>query len=135
MDSIKNITFPRLAKEHVVPVIVGTISASLVLYSSYHIVFSRNNGKKAQNIKEIPMPGSRYPYVGHLMSLGELPARTITKWHEELGPIIKLQMGHQVWISVNCPALAHKIFATYGTETSYRPYTVFTQDYHSMNGK
>jgi hypothetical protein len=135
MEFIQNITLPRLAKDHAAPIIVSTAAASALLYSSYRAVFPRSDQRKLQGIKDIPMPSCRYPYIGHFLSLGELPSRTITKWHEELGPIIRLEMGHQIWISVNCPILAQKIFVTYGTETSYRPHTVFTQDYHSMNGK
>jgi hypothetical protein len=135
MEFLQSITLPRIAKDHATPLIVSTAAASALLYSSYRMAFSRGDRKKIQGIKEIPMPGSKYPYVGHLLSLGELPGRTIAKWHEEMGPILQLQMGHQTWISVNCPTLAHKIFVTYGAETSYRPYTVYTSKYHSMNGK
>lgn len=134
MDLIQGISLPRIVKDHTGSVIFSTFAASAILYSTYCGVF-KGDQKKIQGTKEIPIPSSKYPYIGHFLSLGELPARTIEKWHNELGPIVKLQMGRQTWISVNCPILAQKIFVTHGAETSYRPHTIFTQDYHSMNGK
>jgi hypothetical protein len=135
MGFIETIRLLRSDKNQATPIIVSIAAATAVVYTSFCIAFAHYGRKKNQNIKEIPMPGSSFPYIGHLLSLGELPGKTISKWHQQLGPIIQLQMGRQTWITVCCPILAHKIFVTCGAETSYRPYAVFTQDYHSMKGK
>ncbi|KAI8342909.1 cytochrome P450 [Chlamydoabsidia padenii] len=83
--------------------------------------------------KKIPSPGSWIPYFGHLFSLGKLPGLTVTKWNEELGPIIQLQMGQQTWIMLADPYLAHEIFATNGLVASERPTFTFS-NYYSHGG-
>ncbi|KAL0579402.1 hypothetical protein ABG067_008645, partial [Albugo candida] len=75
--------------------IASIVVASSVLYSSYRLISGSN---KLKGLKDIPEPKSSYPYVGHLLSLGEFPSKTVTQWHKELGPIIKLRMGAQTWI-------------------------------------
>ncbi|KAI8334343.1 cytochrome P450 [Chlamydoabsidia padenii] len=84
--------------------------------------------------KPIPMPGSRLPYVGHLLSLGELPAVTLTKWNQELGPLIQLKMGNQNWVVISDPYIAHEIFMTNGVVASDRPAHIFF-DYYSHLGR
>ncbi|KAI9274024.1 cytochrome P450 [Helicostylum pulchrum] len=123
---------PNLHRKNVLPIVSVTTAASLI-YTTYRIL--KTEQEKKQNFKKIPIPGSSYPYVGHMMSLGELPGRTIAKWHEELGPIINLKMGVQNWILVDDPVLAHKIFVTKGMETSYRPHNVYAHDHYSFGGK
>lgn len=113
--------------------LAGAAVLSTVLYSSYKLITGTN--KKPKGLKEIPVPKSSYPYVGHMFSLGELPGETISKWHKEFGPILKLHMGAQTWIMVDDPTLAQKIFVSNGAETSYRPECEFNYRYHSMNGK
>lgn len=107
--------------------------ASSILYTSYRLIAGAN--KKRRGTREIPVPGSSYPYVGHMFSLGELPGKTISKWHAELGPILKLKMGAQTWIMIDDPALAHKIFVGNGAETSYRPESIYAFKHYSMGGK
>lgn len=126
------ISLPKLDKKDALPVASLAIAVSIV-YTSYRMFLS-NQGKK-HNFKEIPIPGSAYPYIGHMMSLGELPGKTIKKWHEELGPIINLKMGIQNWIAVNDPVLAHKIFVTKGVDTSYRPHNAYAFNILCSGGK
>ncbi|KAI8334344.1 cytochrome P450 [Chlamydoabsidia padenii] len=80
------------------------------------------------------MPGSRLPYFGHLLSLGELPGATLTKWNQELGPLIQLKMGNQNWVVIADPYIAHDIFMTNGAVTSDRPVHTFFE-YYSHQGK
>lgn len=89
-----------------------------------------NRGKKRCEQREIPVPNqSLYPYIGHLFSLGNLPAQTIAKWHHELGPIVKIHVGVRTWISVSDRLLAHKIFVSNGAKTSYRPHSTYAHYY------
>jgi hypothetical protein len=125
---------PRLDREHLLPTVISIAAATTLLYSSYRLITNKKTDTK-QAVKEIPVPGSCYPYVGHMMSLGELPGQTLTKWHKELGPIMKLKMGRQTWITVDDPVLAHKIFVTRGSETSYRPHSYFCYELFSKKGK
>jgi hypothetical protein len=133
---IQNMKLLRIEKDHALPMIGVAVATTAILYSSYKLIFNNNNNrKKNQGFKDIPIPGSNYPLVGHMMSLGELPGYVISKWHQELGPIIQLHMGCQTWIVIDCPSLAHKVLVTCGAETSYRPHSVYTDEYYSMKGK
>lgn len=111
--------------------VASLAATSTIFYAAYKTI----NNKKTIKYKEIPQPGSSYPYVGHMFSLGELPAETASKWHKELGPIIKLRMGVVTWIIVDDPALAHKIFVTHGVDTSHRPQSYYTHILGSKGGK
>ncbi|CEP19556.1 hypothetical protein [Parasitella parasitica] len=70
-----------------------------------------------------------------MWSFGPLPGRTVSEWHRELGPIIKLQMGRRTWIVVDDPVLAHKIFVTHGADTSYRAYGTYADKYFSNGAR
>lgn len=124
-------SIPKLDRKEFLPIISIAVAAS-ILYASYRIFIS---GNKKRNFKEIPTPGSAYPYIGHMLSLGELPGRMVMKWHRELGPIIKLQMGIQTWIMIDDPVLAHKVFVTNGAEASYRPHNAYSHNIYSLGGK
>lgn len=130
----ESVKMPRLEKEHAVPAVISIVAATTILYSSYRFV-SDSNRKKKQGTREIPSPGSSYPYVGHMLSLGELPGRKVAEWHKELGPILKLKMGSKTWIMLDDPVLAQKIFVSRGADTSERPYSNYTQNIYGMNGK
>jgi hypothetical protein len=112
--------------------IASVAVASSALYTSYRLIAS---SKKNQGLKKIPEPGSSYPYFGHVLSLGEFPSKTITQWHAELGPIIKIRMGAQTWIMIDDPALAHKVFVTNGADTSHRPDSAIMDKYITKGGK
>lgn len=126
----------RIDREKLTP-IVSIAAATAVLFASYKLISSSKRKKKMreQGFKDIPMPGSCYPYVGHMFSLGELPGRTVSEWHRQLGPLIKIRMGRQLWHICDDPYLAHKIFVTHGANTSFRPYSTYSYEYYSFKGK
>ncbi|ORZ14120.1 cytochrome P450 [Absidia repens] len=96
---------------------------------------SADDNTTGKNVyREVPTAGSSIPYFGHLFSLGEIPGRTVTKWNQELGPMIQLNMGSQVWYVINDPMLAHEIFVTKGAVTSDRPIHTFF-DYYTHGGR
>ncbi|KAI8365552.1 cytochrome P450 [Blakeslea trispora] len=129
MDYLKSVQLPnRLQQEHMIPALGMTAA---LLYISYRFI----RQDEPSGLKEIPIPGSSYPYVGHMLSLGEFPGKQLAKWHEELGPIVKLNMGKQVWIAVNDPILAQKIFVANGVHTSCRPHITYVTDYYSKGNK
>ncbi|CAO3593214.1 unnamed protein product [Absidia cylindrospora] len=80
--------------------LLGTAAILATGLSVYYIISSAKNRLaygESGNVKayrEIPTPGSKLPYVGHLFSLGKLPGRTLAKWNKELGPVIQIKMGH-----------------------------------------
>lgn len=138
MDSatklIKNLPKFKDEKNQELVLKVASITvASSVLYTCYRIFSAAN--KKKESSREIPVPGSSYPFVGHMLSLGESPVNTISKWHAELGPILKLKMGAQTWVMVDDPALAQKIFVGYGAQTSYRAESIYAHKQYSKGGK
>ncbi|KAL9552676.1 hypothetical protein PS6_004353 [Mucor atramentarius] len=125
----------RIDREKLMP-IVSIAAATTVLFASYKLISSSNHKKRMreQGFKEIPVPGSCYPYVGHMFSMGELPGKAVSEWHRELGPIIKIKMGCQDWYTIDDPFLAHKIFVTHGANTSFRPYSTYSYEYYSFKG-
>jgi hypothetical protein len=131
---VESVSFPKFERKEVLP-IVSIAAATTLLYASYKLFGSSSNKKSKQGFKEIPVPGSAYPYVGHIFSMGELPGKKVSEWHKELGPIIRLRMGVQTWIMVDEPTLAHKIFVSQGVETSHRPESVYGFHHYSMKGK
>lgn len=114
--------------------VASIVVASSLIYASYRIL-AGGGDKKKQGEKQIPVPSPCYPFVGHMLSLGKLPGKTISKWHAELGPILKLKMGAQTWVMVDEPALIHKIFVEKGAETSYRAESIYAFKQYSMGGK
>lgn len=134
---IQSIDVPQRFKNDKAAPIVSIAAATTLLYASYRLISTsnRNRKKRESGLKDIPVPGSCYPYVGHMFSLGDLPGETMSKWHRELGPIIHVKMGCQTWISLTDPVLAHKVFVTNGAHTSFRPYTTYSHEYYSFKGK
>lgn len=130
MDQFNKLIKPNFAIKDVFPIVSITAAASIV-YATYQIFLSQ----KKVVYRQIPIPGSSYPYVGHMLSLGELPGKTVAKWHDELGPIIRLRMGVQNWIMVNDPILAHKIFVVKGAETSHRPHNTYAHNSGALGEK
>ncbi|KAK4509594.1 uncharacterized protein ATC70_007947 [Mucor velutinosus] len=86
---------PKRLEQQDVKKVISVSAAIAVLYTAYKMV-SNNSKKRAaqkQDLKEIPVPGGSYPIVGHLLSLGSNPSKTISKWHQELGPVLNIHMG------------------------------------------
>lgn len=113
------------------PIITGT---TVALYISYKIIHSLLHNQNKYT-KKIPVPGSSFPYVGHLFSLGDMPAETVAQWHKELGPIIQFRMGVQTWVSIGIPELAHKVMVTNGSKSSHRNENEFAFKLYSFGGK
>lgn len=120
-----------------------SLAAATLLYTAYkYMIMSKTVSKKKQingnhyTNKTIPIPKqSMYPYIGHMFSLGDLPAHRLSIWHKQLGPIVQLQMGIQTWISISDHELAHKVFVSNGVKTSYRPHSTYAYLYYSSKGK
>ncbi|KAI8876971.1 cytochrome P450 [Backusella circina FSU 941] len=117
---------PRLDRDRAAS-IIGIAAAATLVYSTFSFLSEKN--KTPKGYTEIPTPAPSYPYVGHLLSLGKYPTRTFKKWHKELGPVIKLKMGVQNWVSLNDPQLAQELFAHKGIDSSRRPLTNFGLHY------
>ncbi|CEP19492.1 hypothetical protein [Parasitella parasitica] len=130
---IGSIKLPHIDKDHILPV-VSIAAATTILYQSWQLISSSKNLKK-QGLKEIPIPGSCYPIVGHVLSLGRIPGETVKQWHKECGSIIQLKMGQRTWIVINDPVLLHKLFVTHGNKASFRPHLNFAHTVYSGGGK
>ncbi|CAO3651624.1 unnamed protein product [Mucor fragilis] len=124
----------RFDKDPILPVVTVAAAATLI-YSTCKFISYKQQQQQITAVKEIPSPKCGYPYVGHMWSFGPLPGKTVSEWHRELGPIIKLKMGRRSWIVVEDPELAHKIFVTHGADTSYRPYTTYSSKYFSNGAR
>ncbi|KAI9009331.1 cytochrome P450 [Phycomyces nitens] len=109
------------------------VAASAVVASVCYYLFTKNKSHKGLN--EIPSPKRSYPVFGHLFSLGKVPGDRIAEWHNELGPIIKLNIGAQVWVIVSNPQMAHELFSLRGSVTSARPSHFYFNDIYSRGGR
>lgn len=128
MDKLWSIieNFNKIKREQAISIVSISVAAGLL--------YSYLKTEPKHGLKEVPIPESCYPYVGHLFSLGKSPNVKVTEWHKQLGPIIQLKMGVKTWIMIDDPVLAHKIFVTNGVDTSYRRHTVYSYDYYSFKG-
>ncbi|KAK4514192.1 uncharacterized protein ATC70_001779 [Mucor velutinosus] len=105
----------RFNKDPILPVITVATAATLI-YTTCKFISHKQQQKQNTAVKEIPSPKCGYPYIGHMWSFGPLPGKTL-------------------WIVVDDPELAHKIFVTHGADTSYRPYTTYSSKYFSNGAR
>ncbi|KAI8139124.1 cytochrome P450 [Fennellomyces sp. T-0311] len=119
------------------PVAISAASATVTVILAFLLAYKQRKRiqKQPASFKEIPMPKEHYPIFGHLLSLGPMVSHTMTKWHNELGPIIQLRMGVQRWIVLNDPKMAHEVFVTNGQVASSRPFMSFTYQVYAKGGR
>ncbi|KAI9028247.1 cytochrome P450 [Phycomyces nitens] len=118
----------------------GVICLGIVASFVYNLYSTKCQKQKEDYLlrsgfKQIPSPLERYPYIGHIMSLGKSPTEKVKEWHEQLGPVIRLNMGVQEWILVNDPDIAHQIFVRHGVKTSERQRHRYAHDVYGKGGK
>lgn len=121
----------ELEKKHL-PIIA---TATALLYTFIYIRDSVRKEVKRKILREIPTPGNSYPFFGNIFGLGRMPDRTIAKWHDDLGPIIKTRLGVKTFISISEPRLAHKVLTSLGSKTSFRYQTDFLLNHYTMGEK
>ncbi|KAI7862713.1 cytochrome P450 [Spinellus fusiger] len=112
-------------------IIAGAISVGTAMYITYSVT----KIKEKNTIKEIPMPSGRYPYVGHILQLSDLPHLNMHEWHKELGSIIKVKMGVKDFVVISDPLIAHEVFVKNGSITSSRPYQKFGNEHYGIGGR
>ncbi|KAI7866024.1 cytochrome P450 [Spinellus fusiger] len=100
-----------------------------------YIAYSVTKTKEKNTIKEIPMFSGRYPYVGHMLHLSDLPHLNMHEWHKELGSIIKVKMGVKDFVVISDPLIAHEVFVKNGSITSSRPYQKFGTEHYGIGGR
>ncbi|KAI9026497.1 cytochrome P450 [Phycomyces nitens] len=127
-------------KDYYLPV-VGAIAIGVAAKLVFGLLSSTSQDQKEierlklEGYKEIPSPSGKYPFFGHILSLGSTPSIKIRKWHQELGPIIRLNMGAQPWILISDPYLAHELFVKNGINTSDRHKHSYAYWMYSKGGK
>ncbi|KAL0086935.1 hypothetical protein F4703DRAFT_1927808 [Phycomyces blakesleeanus] len=125
---------------HIIP-IFGVVMLGLAakyvyrLYSSSKQKQRLNDPWYKEGFKDIPSPSEKYPYIGHMLSLGDNPSFQLEKLHQELGPIFRLQMGTQRWVLLSDPLLAHDLFVRNGINTSGRHPQKFSYKMYSKGGR
>ncbi|KAL0094842.1 hypothetical protein J3Q64DRAFT_1716144 [Phycomyces blakesleeanus] len=127
-------------EEHYLPlvgVVTVGLAARLVFALFSNICQNRKESErlKLEGYKEIPSPSGRYPFFGHMLSLGKAPSFKVQKWHQQLGPIIRLDMGVQPWVLINDPYLAHELFVRNGINSSDRHKHSYAYWMYSKGGK
>ncbi|KAI9011865.1 cytochrome P450 [Phycomyces nitens] len=120
--------------------IKSPVLASLVvillftLCSTLYKTYFGNDPWNRKGFIKIPSPPERYPYIGHMYSLGDSPSVKLENWHAKHGPILHLYMGIQHWIFVSDPTIAHELMTRNGSVTSDRSTHTFAYEMFSKNG-
>ncbi|KAI8376546.1 cytochrome P450 [Radiomyces spectabilis] len=115
-------------REHIGPIVSVAAAAAVAAYATFR-------RRSDSPYKKIPVAEGGWPYFGHLLSLGPMPTRLMAKWHEELGPIIQVNMGVLPYVMISDAEIAHEIFVTKGSVTSSRTFHTFTTNYYSLKGR
>ncbi|KAL0077090.1 hypothetical protein J3Q64DRAFT_1678914 [Phycomyces blakesleeanus] len=112
-----------------------TITLVYTICSTIYKKYAKGNDPwNRKGFKKIPSPPERYPYIGHMYSLGDSPSTKLDKWHVKHGPILHLYMGIQHWIFVSDPVIAHELMTRHGSVTSDRSNHTFAFEMFSKNG-
>ncbi|KAI8143828.1 cytochrome P450 [Fennellomyces sp. T-0311] len=107
---------------------VATVATSTAA-ALYYLSRSSHSNKSALDL--LPTPKGSYPYIGHLLSIDKLLGFKIKEWHDELGPVIRVQMGVQPWICISDPDIVHHLLVTRGAIASNRPHQKFIAEKYS----
>ncbi|KAI8142836.1 cytochrome P450 [Fennellomyces sp. T-0311] len=140
---IEGSKYTSIAMAVVAVVVVGSL-----LYNWMTLDENRRNQKRL--LDALPTPKGAYPYfgkknrcfdaslltavIGHLLSFGGLPPGfKLKEWHDELGPVIRIQMGVQPWICISDPEIAYQLLVMNGAVASNRANHGFTAIYNARN--
>ncbi|KAI7886235.1 cytochrome P450 [Lichtheimia hyalospora FSU 10163] len=94
-----------------------------------------SSSKKCTGFKKIPEPKGAYPYLGHLLSIGDDVGAKFTEWQEQVGPVMQVRLGVMKWIVVSDPVFAYDLFCIKGAVASSRPINAFVYEYYAMGGR
>ncbi|KAI8886991.1 cytochrome P450 [Backusella circina FSU 941] len=111
-------SYSKFIDQYSLPIVV-TIGVATALYKT----FSFNQPNESSANGNIPIPKPCYPYVGHLLTMGENAGKTVSEWHKQYGPIINLKLGVQNWLFIGDPIIAHNILKR--QECSGRPLNAY----------
>ncbi|KAI9489087.1 hypothetical protein BDB00DRAFT_876756 [Zychaea mexicana] len=122
------------ARGHVPSSLVLAIVAGAGALAYYRLQKSDDEDINYEILNTIPTPKGMKPYVGHLLCFDKLTGYKFRDWHQELGPVIRVQLGVQPCILISDPQIAHELFAVNGAVASNRPRFPNINRYYS-NGK
>ncbi|KAI8143436.1 cytochrome P450 [Fennellomyces sp. T-0311] len=108
--------------------VTSALTCCAITLLAYFWVNPASNQKKA--LDAIPTPKG-YPYIGHILCFDKLHAHKLKEWHDELGPVIRVQMGVQPWIVVSDPKIVYELFVLNSSVASNRPYQVLSSHHYS----
>ncbi|KAI9282685.1 cytochrome P450 [Sporodiniella umbellata] len=116
----------------------SVISTAVLTVATFWLIRQIVGGSKKPNrseLQKIPTPEGEYIFLGHLPLIGDQPGLTVTKWHKQLGPIVRVKMGVQDWVFIGDREMAYDIFALNGTKSSGRPLSTFNYHIHSKGDR
>lgn len=94
--------------------------ASSLFYASYLAWNSLKGEKVPKSLRPLPGPSTR-PLVGNAGQFNPLaPYSTFQKWAKEYGPIYRVKLGSQTYISVNDARIAKELFEKRGNKYNSR---------------
>ncbi|KAI9477132.1 cytochrome P450 [Zychaea mexicana] len=135
MDIISDDALTSLHKDRVLPFASAVTAAALTAYAFYRRYYQDSINNVPPGLRGIPSPSAPLPYAGHLFFLGSQPVIQLMQWHQELGPVIRIQMGVKTWLMISDPHIAQELLVASQNSTSGRPFTLLTTKYRSMNGR
>ncbi|CDH51288.1 cytochrome p450 [Lichtheimia corymbifera JMRC:FSU:9682] len=115
--------------------VAGITACAGTYYILRQLTSSSSSRKKYAGLKKIPEPKGAYPYLGHLLSIGDDVGAKFTEWQEQVGPVMQVRLGVVKWIVVSDPVFAYDLFCIKGAVASSRPVNAFVYEYYAMGGK
>ncbi|KAI8139433.1 cytochrome P450 [Fennellomyces sp. T-0311] len=112
-----------LKHEHAAAVAVVATASALLYYLAH---------RKPDPLACFPTPKGALPYIGHLACFDKTPGLKFKDWHDQFGPVLRIQMGVQPWIICSDQNIVHTLLVTHGAVASNRPFQTFASHYYAL---
>ncbi|KAI9300610.1 cytochrome P450 [Cunninghamella echinulata] len=101
----------------------------------YQFITSKEDkeNEKYRAFYSIPSPPHCIPFFGHLPFLGPSFALKLHYWHRKYGPLLRIKMGTQSWLTVIDPGMADELLEKSRDIVMSRPYHRFIDEHYSGN--
>lgn len=107
-----------------------TLLVSVLLFAAFIAKITslwltkKSKSQLKTNYKQLPPGPKRWPIVGNLLQLGQLPHRDLASFCEKYGPLVYLRMGSVDAITTNDPDIIREILVRQDEVFASRPRTL-----------
>ncbi|CAO3614680.1 unnamed protein product [Cunninghamella blakesleeana] len=101
----------------------------------YYTIKTKKEKEKYKDYYDIPSPPFCFPFFGHLPLLGPSFALKLSYWHKTYGPLLRIQMGTQSWLTISDPVMADELLEQNKHLIMTRPYHRFIDEHYSDGGR